>query len=187
MLEKGIDFKYQNYRLRKPGNKDIQGLISITNNLKIMKYYGTTGSFLKTEEQAINQITWMNDCFTKNIGRWVIVEDESDSYIGDIGFMDYDDCHHKIEIGSKIEEKYWGKGIISYFTEVLVDYAFENFNVNRIESYIDERNIPAKKVIAKCGFQYEGTLREYEFENEEYVNIEIHSFIRGDLTRKNHT
>jgi ribosomal-protein-alanine N-acetyltransferase len=175
------DFKYQSYSLRKPETKDASGLISISNDPSVMEYYGVEGSYLESEDQALKQISWMKKTFDKAPGRWVIAESGSDQYLGDIGFFNYDNDHRKIELGFKLKKEYWGRGIISSFLRPLVEYAFQEVPVNRIEAYIDERNAGSMRVVLKNGFHYEGTLWECEFEYGRFVTLELYSLLRSDL------
>ena len=181
---KSVNFKYQKYSLRKPEPKDAADLVSITNDPFVMKYYGVEGSYLKSEDEAMGQIAWMNRTFENGPGRWVIAEDENDRYIGDIGFFDYDSDNRKIELGLKLKKEYWGRGIISAFLKPLTEYSFSEFPVNRIEAYIDERNEGSKRVVKKCGYKYEGTLRESEYEYGHFVNLELYSLLRSDIEKK---
>ncbi|MBF9017982.1 MULTISPECIES: GNAT family N-acetyltransferase [unclassified Oceanispirochaeta] len=181
MSESKIGFEYLNYKLRKPQNKDAAKLISISNDNETMEFYGSSGSYIKTEEEALKEISWMTESFSDNAGRWIIVEKESDEYIGDIGFFNYSKTHKRIEIGYKLEKSYWGKGIITNFIGLLLKYAFDSFDNNRIEALVDERNIGSKIVLQKNKFQYEGKLREYEFENNNFVNLEMYSLLRADI------
>lgn len=48
---------------------------------------------------------------------------------------------------------------------------------------VDNRHIGSKKVLLKNKFVYEGTLREYEFEYENFVDLEMYSILMRDFKR----
>ena len=48
------------------------------------------------------------------------------------------------------------------------------------DMYGEPSNLPSKKVIDKCGFTYEGTLREYFFRNGKYEDRMYHSILRRE-------
>lgn len=62
-------------------------------------------------------------------------------------------------IGYVLSETYWGKGLMPEAVKAVVTYLFEEENINVISIYHYPFNTRSKKVIEKCGFKYEGTLR----------------------------
>jgi RimJ/RimL family protein N-acetyltransferase len=84
-----------------------------------------------------------------------------DEPIGAIGLHPMDDVfRNNIELGYWIAEPYWGKGIMTKAIQQMVDYAFANFEVNRIFARPFGRNIGSIKVLEKCGFILEATLSQ---------------------------
>ena len=64
-------------------------------------------------------------------------------------------------LGYKLCNEYKNKG---YMTEALitfVDIAFNEYKLHRIEANIMPKNTNSKKVLVKCGFEYEGMSRKY--------------------------
>lgn len=110
-----MKFVYKEYVLRKAEPRDAAELIRITNEDEIMKYYGESGAYLKNEEEALQAIYWYNNQLSKHAGMWVIAQQSTGEYIGDIGFNDFVKEHNKAEVGYKLKKEYWGKGIISSF------------------------------------------------------------------------
>jgi RimJ/RimL family protein N-acetyltransferase len=90
-----MTIEYNDYKLREPIIEDAKGLIEITNDREAMKYYGTSGAYLKTENEALSEINWMKQQCSKHAGRWIITEKGKNQYIGDIGFHNYDKNHNK--------------------------------------------------------------------------------------------
>jgi len=62
-------------------------------------------------------------------------------------------------IGYVLSEDYWGKGLMSEAVKEVIKYLFEEENLDVISCYHYPFNIRSKRVIEKCGFKYEGTLR----------------------------
>ncbi|HJO91788.1 MAG TPA: GNAT family protein [Victivallales bacterium] len=166
--------------LRKPKIKDRNGFIQICAEKETMKYYGLSGSSIKTEEQAQNEIDWCLKQFDNNGGSWIITEKNIDTYIGDIEFHSYNREHNKVEIGYRLKSSFWGQGIITKCINELVKFGFQHNNYNRIEASVDSRNEGSKRVLLKNNFTHEGTLREYEFEHGEYINIDIFSILKKE-------
>lgn len=64
-------------------------------------------------------------------------------------------------IGYTLINTYWGKGYGSEVAEALSKIAFTKLKLNRIEAFIEPRNIRSIRVIRKAGFWKEGYVREY--------------------------
>jgi len=55
---------------------------------------------------------------------------------------------------------------------------------NRIEAYVDRRNAASTHLLRKNGFQFEGTLRECEFEHGAYVDLDVYSILRREYVKE---
>ncbi|MBU4349828.1 GNAT family N-acetyltransferase [bacterium] len=178
-----MDFEFTEFKLRKPKNKDADGLVKITHDKEAMKYYGTSGAFFKNVRKAKYEIDWFKKQFTENAGRWIIVKNNNDNYIGDIGFFNFNKSHNRAEIGYKLFKEYWGKGIITNFIKMLIDFGFTKLGYNRIEAMVDVRNEGSKIVLLRNQFKFEGTFREYEFEHGHFVDVEMYSILKKEYIK----
>jgi ribosomal-protein-alanine N-acetyltransferase len=169
-------------QLRKAKLTDAQELFNITQDKEVMKYYGM-GAY-DTLSEAEDEIKWFLSLLDEEQGvRWIIADSTNDKYIGDVGIFNYNPDQNRIEIGFKLKRDYWNKGIMSSCIKQVLDFGFNDMKVNRIEALIDKRNPACKNTLKKCGFSYEGLLREYELENEEYVDLEMHSILFREYKR----
>lgn len=50
------------------------------------------------------------------------------------------------------EKSFWGRGIATEVTNLLVDYAFHTLGLHELRLGVLEDNIPARRVYEKCGF-----------------------------------
>ncbi len=64
-------------------------------------------------------------------------------------------------VGYKLDESEINKGYITEALEKIIDIAFNDLKLHRIEANIMPRNQRSIKVIEKLGFVYEGLSREY--------------------------
>jgi RimJ/RimL family protein N-acetyltransferase len=73
----------------------------------------------------------------------------------------------RIEPGYAGEIGYWtaswarGRGVTARAVRVLAGWAFEEFDLRRVELLIAVENPPSNAVAERCGFTREGTLRQY--------------------------
>ena len=89
-------------------------------------------------------------------------------------------CNYRILIGPEGR----GCGFGSEATSLVIDYAFENTNLNRICLDVLAFNPRARRAYEKAGFVYEGTSREaFRFDGE-YIDDVRMAILRSDWERK---
>ena len=92
---------------------------------------------------------------------WAIVHKGSEKVIGSIG-LEPDKIRTGIksrELGYSLSEDYWGEGIMTEAAKRVIAYAFEEMHLDVLMIRTSNVNTRSQRVIDKCGFQYEGTLR----------------------------
>ena len=85
--------------------------------------------------------------------------------IGSIGFVNFDHAAARTEIGYWIDKDHEGQGIISMSCRSLINYAFEELKMNRIEIRCSTENVRSAAIPLRYGFTLEGTLRQSEIRN----------------------
>ena len=63
------------------------------------------------------------------------------------------------EIGYYIAKQLWGRGIATAAVKNITQFIFENTDIIRLYSAVFAENIASIKVLEKCGFDFEGTLK----------------------------
>jgi ribosomal-protein-alanine N-acetyltransferase len=88
-------------------------------------------------------------------------------------------------LGYVLSEDYWGKGLMTEAAREVIRYAFEDMGLDLISVYHYPSNIRSKRVIEKCGFQYEGTLKRASviFNGNIYDDV-CYSLTREDYRKK---
>lgn len=64
-------------------------------------------------------------------------------------------------MGYRIDEQQQGKGLMTEAVEAVVNHAFHELRLHRIEANIMPRNQASLRVVQKLGFQNEGISRKY--------------------------
>jgi ribosomal-protein-alanine N-acetyltransferase len=89
------------------------------------------------------------------------------------------------EIGFGIPEiSAQGKGYAQEAVDLLVDYLFAGYPVERIMAFTDQENIPAQRVLEKNGFQQEGKLRRSMFRNGKWCDLFIYGILRQEFYKE---
>ncbi|RQO57184.1 GNAT family N-acetyltransferase [Paucibacter sp. KBW04] len=65
----------------------------------------------------------------------------------------------KFEIGYWIRPSSVGQGFVSEAVRLLTDLAFKQLRARRVEIRMDDRNLASRAVAERCGFEFEGVLR----------------------------
>ena len=60
------------------------------------------------------------------------------------------------EVAYAISKHYRNRGYTTQAVNGLVNYLFENTDVEQLNAVVLPRNVASSKVIAKCGFQFKG-------------------------------
>ena len=63
------------------------------------------------------------------------------------------------EIGYWLGQPYWGQGYATEAARAVIDYAFEDLRLERLESGARVSNPASRRVLEKCGFQWTGVKR----------------------------
>ena len=116
---------------------------------------------------------------TQNV--WAIALKNSGKLIGCAGIIT-DPKRQNVRtrmIGYWLGEEHWGKGYMTEAAKAVVNYGFEVLDLHLISAYCFPFNDRSKRVLAKLGFTYEGTLSlcEQQYNGEVYDN-ECYALIR---------
>ncbi|TAH50798.1 MAG: N-acetyltransferase [Chloroflexota bacterium] len=104
------------------------------------------------------------------------------------GFDDFRGVAHRCELGITIGDKeYWGKGYGREAISLLVDYAFTQWNVQRVGLQVLATNERAIRAYSAVGFIEEGRLRRYMWSNGNYVDGVCMSVLREEWQERKNT
>ena len=103
-----------------------------------------------------------------------------DQLIGMIS-MNYFDWTNKIgEIGYWLDIDYQGKGLMTLAVHALIERAFNDFELNKIEIHTASENSPSQAIPERLNFKKEGIIRDAEWLYDRHVD----HFIYGLLKRE---
>ena len=101
-------------------------------------------------------------------------------FAGLIGFKDADRVNDKIEIGYWLAEKMTGKGIATAAARKMVNLAFRNMDMNRVQIRCGVGNEKSSAIPRRLGFSFEGVERAGERHNHEYFDLEVYSLLKRE-------
>lgn len=112
--------------------------------------------------------------------RWAVTEKNSGECIGQIAYFLVDSKNHFAEIEYCIGADFQCRGYATEATKAVIGYGFDRMNLHKVQICTKTINKPSKRVIEKCGFTYEGTLRDYFYMDGEYVGRLYFSILRDE-------
>lgn len=104
--------------------------------------------------------------------------------VGLIGFKEIDHFNKKLEIGYWLSEELQGKGIVRRSCETMLQYAFDNMAMNRVQIKVGVGNNKSSNIPKKLHFSFEGILREAEFLNGKFHDLEVYSLLKREWNKQ---
>ena len=134
---------------------DLEPFIRMNSDSEVMRFFPNALAPAQTE-QFYNDI--VQEFSEYGYGLYATEEKDSGNFIGFIGFRrarfeaDFCPC---IEIGWRLDKKYWGKGYATEGAKACLAHGFVNLNFNKIYSFTSNSNHPSQRVMQKIGMQFE--------------------------------
>ncbi len=158
--------------LREITESDLENIYSGLSNPKVIEYYGISFESL---EATKTQLKWFAE--PKQYW-WAICSLDNKMFYGAGGLNNLSVKHKKAEIGLWLLPDFWGQGIMQEVMPRICNYGFEKLGINRIEGFVESNNQNCKKAMAKLDFHYEGTMKDCEIKNKEFISIDIYAKIK---------
>jgi [ribosomal protein S5]-alanine N-acetyltransferase len=148
-------------------------------NPSVIPYYGVRYESFEHTKAQMDFYRYLQQSGT---GKWwKIISKMTGEKLGAIGFNNYNQQHRKAEIGYWLLPANWHKGIISEVMSPVVQYLFRVVQVHRIEALVEEGNIDSNKVLERAGFMFEGSMRDTEIKNGEFISLRMYSLLQTDV------
>jgi RimJ/RimL family protein N-acetyltransferase len=111
----------------------------------------------------------------------VIMLREGDRPIGGTGLTQIDARNRHAGFGILLgEPEQWGKGYGSEATRLILGYAFETLNLNRVWLHVFEYNQRGLRAYEKVGFRREGVLRQDNYREGRYWDTIVMGILRDE-------
>lgn len=105
---------------------------------------------------------------------------ETGKSIGTIGLYGIKTEDFRAVMGFDLLKEYWGMGYMTEAGKALIDYAFRELGLNRIQASADADNIRSIATIERMGFTREGIMRQKDFYKGAFHDDVVYSVLRQD-------
>jgi ribosomal-protein-alanine N-acetyltransferase len=124
---------------------------------------------------------WLNLIMIENTPTKYFAITLDKQVIGSIGIVAKTDIYRKnVEIGFFLAENYWGRGIATKAIKKIISYAFNTFDIVRVQAEVFSDNIASRKALEKAGLKLEATFRNNIIKNGIIKDSCIYSVLEED-------
>jgi len=103
-----------------------------------------------------------------------------DRLVGVIAFEQIDWTNRSAEIGYWIDATMQGKGLVTKVCRALVSYAFEQYQLNKVEIHCASENKRSRAIPERLGFTQEGILRQAERFADHYNDLVVYGMLASE-------
>ncbi|GEK90567.1 GNAT family N-acetyltransferase [Alkalibacterium kapii] len=99
---------------------------------------------------------------------------------GSISLQDFDWTTRSAEIGYWLGSDFTGRGIMTRSVSTLLDYAFSELDLHKVEIWAAEENTKSRQIPERLGFTQEGKRRDNEYINGKYLTMVIYGLLKDE-------
>ncbi|SDB83489.1 diamine N-acetyltransferase [Pelagirhabdus alkalitolerans] len=159
---------------------DLEFIYKMRTNPEVMDYwceepYTTKEKLTKEYEEHINSRSH----------RAFILYHANDK-VGFLALYGIDSRHRNAEFAIMFDPAQHGKGYAKKATRIMVDYAFNQLNLNKLSLEVVKQNEKAIHIYESVGFKVEGDLKQHYFVDGEYCDGLMMGLLREDYLKQSH-
>ncbi|HEX6624771.1 MAG TPA: GNAT family protein [Pyrinomonadaceae bacterium] len=141
------------------------------------------------------ELTWLDDQFSlkdakeyiraglerfaANNGLWAGIW-LRDDLAGIVSLHNLVRADRKASLGYWLGASFQGRGLVTKACRILVDHAFGELKLNRLEIQCDPENVRSRKVAGRLGFTQEGVLRQSWWSRDRFVDQMVYGLLASE-------
>jgi ribosomal-protein-serine acetyltransferase len=102
---------------------------------------------------------------------------------GTVGYNYIDWINRKTELGYWLAENFVGRGLITRACHTLINHAFYDLDLNKVEIHCATNNVRSCAVPQRLGFKHEGIDRQSEWVNDHFVDLNVFGLLASEWKR----
>ncbi len=157
---------------------DKAALVRIANNPKIAR---NMTNIYPSPYTVSDAECWLNARSGDDAPYMHIAIEIGGNLAGGIGVHPREGIHERTaELGYWLGEAFWGQGYMTEVVKAVIPYAFETFDLHRLEACQFGWNPASGKVLEKAGFRLEGCLREAICKDGKFTDRLLYGLLREE-------
>ena len=109
---------------------------------------------------------------------WMLVLKDTGKVIGQMEVFNVENGR-MADVGYRIHPACWGQGLATEALQRVIRFIFEETGLQRLNASADVRNVGSNRVLEKCGFLREGTVRQGKLVSV-YCDYHIYGLLKSD-------
>jgi len=182
-MTNNIEIKTERLLLRSVELDDAKAIFNYRSDSITNQYQGWIPKSLDDVHKFINKVSQKID-IVDTWFQFVIIKNDSNEIIGDLGIHFLDSDKKQVEIGCTLNKNYHGKGYATEALKETLDYLFNKLNKRRIIGSIDPRSIKSIELVERLGFRKEAHFKESILINGEWVDDLVYAILKDEWIEK---
>ena len=145
--------------LRQLTGDDVAALFAVFSDPDVMRYWSHPPLVHVSEAAA-----YLEDIRIgferRSLFQWGLCREGDDRVIGTCTLWRIDAQNLRAEVGFALAQAHWGRGWMTDGMTALIDYAFSELGLRRLEADVDPDNWASRALLERLGFEWEGYLRD---------------------------
>ena len=152
--------------------------VIINEKARLSKWLPWAIAYDKLEDSRMySELTMKNFESKKSFGFTILVSGKA---VGVMGTHNVDYTNQRTTIGYWISQDYEGKGIVSKGVNALLQFCFEDLNLNKVEIWCALDNMRSNNIPKNLGFKHEGVLREVEKGISGFIDVNVYGLLKSE-------
>jgi RimJ/RimL family protein N-acetyltransferase len=158
---------------------DAEELFQIFSNPQVMRYWSHPAweTIASAREQIEQDEVELAEGDHLRVG---IIRKQDEALIGTCSLFAFDIQNRRCEVGYALHPDAWHQGFMQEALGLLLNYAFDTLDLNRLEADIDPRNVASAKSLERLGFLQEGLLRQRWIVGSQVSDSALYGLLRDD-------
>ena len=178
-LEKPAPIETGRLRVRLVEEADLPALFEVNGDAEVTRFLPYA-----TWESPASGNAWyqrmMDLQATGTALQFVVVDKAAGKAIGTRLLFRHDEASARAELGFVLGRRYWGGGYMTEALTALIDCAFENMGMRRLEAEANPRNSASGKLLTRLGFVREGLARQRWVSKGAAHDVESYGLLHDD-------
>ncbi len=121
---------------------------------RIVMRFTPSGPDISIEQTKARLANYQEHQAAHGFSRWIMLDRSVGRPIGDSGLLALHE-YGWIDLGFRLVQPYWGKGLATESASAWVRAAFDDFHIDRLTSFVHPENVASIRVLEKLRFRAE--------------------------------